>query len=100
MLILKRILSAGLLDGDSEIGSLKVRMVCDQWVGGVYGDVDKTVGVCLQNLVVKPVSNHRTTPWHEVDSRAELGSNSTVAVKSTSSGFMVTRSKVWKMKNL
>jgi hypothetical protein len=39
-----------------------VKIVWDQCVFGVYGDVDKTDGVSLQNLGVKPVSNHNTTP--------------------------------------
>ena len=44
------------------IGSLKVRIVCDQCVFGVNGEVERMVGVSLQNRRVKPVSNHKTTP--------------------------------------
>ena len=75
MLIRKRIFEAGqasvptvadpsavnLLDAIA-IGSRKVRIVCDQWVLGVYGDVDRTVDISLQNLLVNPVSNHNTIP--------------------------------------
>ena len=55
-------LSAQGFPGAIAIGSLKVKIVWDQCVFGVYGDVDKTDGVSLQNLGVKPVSNHNTTP--------------------------------------
>ena len=44
------------------IGSLKVRIVCDQCVLGVNGEVERMVDVSLQNRLVKPVSNHKTTP--------------------------------------
>lgn len=44
------------------IGSRNVKIVCDQCVFGVAGDVDKLAGISLQNLVEKPVSNHKTTP--------------------------------------
>lgn len=44
------------------MGSWNVKIVCDQCVFGVDGDVDKIVGISLQNLLVKPVSNHKTTP--------------------------------------
>lgn len=53
--------AVNLLDA-TDIGSRKVRIVCDQWVLGVYGDVDRTVGISLQNRLVNPVSNHKTTP--------------------------------------
>lgn len=50
------------LPDDIATGSRKVSMVCDQWVFGWYGDVDKLVGISLQNLPVNPVSNHKTSP--------------------------------------
>lgn len=54
--------SAGSSADAIAIGCRKVRIVCDQCVLGVLGDVDNTAGVSLQNLLVKPVSNHNTTP--------------------------------------
>lgn len=97
------LLVADLLDVIA-IGSLKVNMVWDQWVLGVYGDVDRTAGDSLQNLLVKPVSNHKTTPWHQdvsvspfsdlLEGLCKFGSNSVLAVKSTSSACIVARSKV------
>lgn len=57
--------------------------------------MDSTVGFSLQNLLVKPVSNHNTTPWHNLVFASEsVGFSVAVAVKSTSSGFMVDRSNV------
>lgn len=44
------------------IGSRKVRRVCDQWVLGLCGEVDKSTGCSLQNRSVNPVSNHTTSP--------------------------------------
>ena len=43
------------------IGSWNVRIVCEQCVLGVYRDVDNTTGISLQNLLVKPVPNRKTT---------------------------------------
>lgn len=37
------------------MGSSKVKIVCDQWVGVEKGEVERTTGLSLQNLLVKPV---------------------------------------------
>ena len=55
--------------------------------------MERTTGLSLQNLLVKPVSNHKTMPWHQVTpgTAAQLSGSlsSKLAVKSISLSFIV-----------
>jgi len=44
------------------IGSRKVRRVCDQWVLGLCGEVDKSAGCSLQNRSAKPCVKPHNKP--------------------------------------